>query len=182
MDDTLAVRRVQSPSHPRGVCGARQLKLGVSSRHLNLGLTSWTWPTPYGLDVGYVRGGYKRAGLVRCMRNDTLIVMATQRRDRGLFERGLKPHDRIRKLFKRILFVLSKRTTPIVMNVLCLYGSLNGSRYYGLLSTYYVCTTRTRETTLPEILTILEGGPLQVSSALVAAPGLQTEYGTSNCT
>ena len=51
----------------------------------------------YGLDVGYVRGGYKSAGLVRCMRNDTLSVTATQRRDRFLFERGLKPHDRNRK-------------------------------------------------------------------------------------
>ena len=46
VDDTLAVRRVQSPSHPRGVvCGARQLKLGLSSRLPSLGLTSWTWPT-----------------------------------------------------------------------------------------------------------------------------------------
>ena len=27
----------------------------------------------YGLDVGYVRGGYKRAGLVASMQNDTLI-------------------------------------------------------------------------------------------------------------
>ena len=45
VDDTLAVRRVQSPSHPCGVCGARQLKLGLSSRLPSLGLTSWTWPT-----------------------------------------------------------------------------------------------------------------------------------------
>ena len=45
----------------------------------------------YGLDVGYVRGGYKRAGLVRCMQNDTLIVTATQRRGCVLLERGVKP-------------------------------------------------------------------------------------------
>ena len=70
----------------------------------------------YGLDVGYVRGGYKRAGLVRCMRNDTLIITATQRRDRVLFERGLKPHDRNRKLFKRILFVVRKGTPVFVIN------------------------------------------------------------------
>ena len=36
------------------------------------------------------------------MRNDTILVAATQRRDRVLSERGLKPHDRLRKLFKRI--------------------------------------------------------------------------------
>ena len=33
--------KVQSPSNPCRVCGARQLKLGVSSRHPSLGLISW---------------------------------------------------------------------------------------------------------------------------------------------
>ena len=67
----------------------------------------------YGLDVGYVRGGYKRAGLVASMRNDTLIVTATQRRDVVLLERGFKLHDRNRKLFKRILFVFEEMDTRI---------------------------------------------------------------------
>ena len=33
--------KVQSPLNPCRVCGARQLKLGVSSRHPSLGLISW---------------------------------------------------------------------------------------------------------------------------------------------
>ena len=84
------------------------------------------------------------------MRNDTLIVTATQRRGCVLSERDLKPNDRNRKLFKRrsqtYTFVFEKCDHPHVFK--------------------------------PETLTILEGDPLQFSHVLVTAPGLQTEFET----